>query len=439
MKNNVSIGLTLTAMLFACVVNAQIFVSTTPQNKNVVLEEFTGVGCPNCPGGHQIAQQIVEANPGRAWVIAFHPYNSSYTTPMPGDPDFRRHHPDSLYKIPYCGTSRYMPSAFINRRTYGGERLQGASAWTAKTNEILTEPSPVNVAIGTSYDATTKILSLMVEIYFTSTLTDAATLNVALTESNLVSQQEGATGPYVHKRIFRETFTAQWGDPVTEPTTQGSYITKTFTFDNSVQNYDMDTCEIVAYIVNANNDEVISSYGLEVGDNPISMPFAAFTYVENPAPGQTSLDFTDVSTGSPTSWLWSFEGGTPATSTDQNPQGIVYNFSGDYKVTLTATNQFGQNSKTDTITIVITGVNEPAGEQLLVFPNPSTGRFYISQIPEPCTITIINAASQMVRQLSIASKTDHYSFDLSELKRGIYYLRIKTNTKTWLQKLVLVN
>ena len=32
-----------------------------------------------------------------------------------------------------------------------------------------------------------------------------------------------------------------------------------------------------------------------------------------------SIDFTDLSTGDPTSWSWTFEGGDPANSTEQNP------------------------------------------------------------------------------------------------------------------------
>ena len=34
---------------------SQTFVSTTPENKNVILEEFTGITCVYCPDGHRIA------------------------------------------------------------------------------------------------------------------------------------------------------------------------------------------------------------------------------------------------------------------------------------------------------------------------------------------------------------------------------------------------
>ncbi len=47
-----------------------------------------------------------------------------------------------------------------------------------------------------------------------------------------------------------------------------------------------------------------------------------------------SVEFFDMSTGNITSWNWTFEGGTPATSTEQNPK-VTYNQAGSYAVTLT--------------------------------------------------------------------------------------------------------
>ncbi len=55
-----------------------------------------------------------------------------------------------------------------------------------------------------------------------------------------------------------------------------------------------------------------------------------------------SVQFTNTSTYSPTTFAWVFEGGTPATSTDANPL-IQYNTGGSFKVTLTVTNAYGSN------------------------------------------------------------------------------------------------
>ena len=68
-----------------------------------------------------------------------------------------------------------------------------------------------------------------------------------------------------------------------------------------------------------------------------------------------SVNFTDQSTGSPTSWSWSFTGGTPSTSTAQNPTGIVYSAPGTYTVVLTVSNSLGTNSLTKTAYITVLG------------------------------------------------------------------------------------
>jgi len=328
---------------------AQTYVSTEPLDKNVILEEFTGVRCPNCPQGHQTANQILEANPGRVWVIGFHPYNSNFTTPYAGDPDFRRHHPDEFYTIPYCGSSRFMPSAFINRRVYGGERIQSRTVWVSKTNEHLNEASPVNVGLATTYDSISNQLEIHVEIYYTADMTDENTINVAMSESGLIAQQSGGSTNYVHRHVFRETFTAQWGDPITEPTIQGSFIQYSFYFDNSANEYNMDECEIVAYIVNAETTEVISGIGVHVGDNTnFSPPEADFMAENIYIPVGESTIFTDLSTGGPETWEWNFEGGSPPTSDLQSPPPVFYNESGIYEVSLTVTNPNGSNNLTKT-------------------------------------------------------------------------------------------
>ncbi|MFD2822323.1 T9SS type A sorting domain-containing protein [Lacinutrix iliipiscaria] len=58
------------------------------------------------------------------------------------------------------------------------------------------------------------------------------------------------------------------------------------------------------------------------------------------------VTFTDETVPTATSWSWTFEGGTPATSTDQNPT-VTYAADGTYDVTLEVTNSFG----TDTVTL----------------------------------------------------------------------------------------
>ena len=62
-------------------------------------------------------------------------------------------------------------------------------------------------------------------------------------------------------------------------------------------------------------------------------------------------DFQDLSTGNPTSWEWTFGGGTPASSTDQNPQNICFNQVGTFDITLIVSNAAGSDTMVTTVTI----------------------------------------------------------------------------------------
>ena len=78
--------------------------------------------------------------------------------------------------------------------------------------------------------------------------------------------------------------------------------------------------------------------------------------VDDSAPSITinegeSIHFRDTSTGA-TAWQWTFDGGTPATSTEQNPV-VTYNTAGEYSVTLTASDGTNSNTLTRKAFIIV--------------------------------------------------------------------------------------
>lgn len=86
------------------------------------------------------------------------------------------------------------------------------------------------------------------------------------------------------------------------------------------------------------------------------MPIADFT-VDNIVPAIAQpVNFTDHSLNGPVSWLWTFEGGTPATSTDQNPTGITFAANGYKIITLKVTNANGTDLKTEERYIKVGGL-----------------------------------------------------------------------------------
>jgi PKD repeat protein len=109
-----------------------------------------------------------------------------------------------------------------------------------------------------------------------------------------------------------------------------------------------------------------------------SPPVADFIGTPTTVVVGNSVTFTDLSTNSPTSWSWSFPGGTPSSSTAQNPV-ITYNTVGQYAVTLVSANA-GGNSAPVTKNAYIHVVNPPASgtgcDTLDNVPNDTSAALY---------------------------------------------------------------
>lgn len=75
-------------------------------------------------------------------------------------------------------------------------------------------------------------------------------------------------------------------------------------------------------------------------------PAIAFGASDTSFCDKNAIDFFDFSTNNPTSWLWTFTGAVPSTSTLQNPTGIYYPSYGQFDVMLVACNANGCDSLT---------------------------------------------------------------------------------------------
>ena len=114
--------------------------------------------------------------------------------------------------------------------------------------------------------------------------------------------------------------------------------------------------EIYYDSVNPANDRIkAATYGrgLWKSDLYFTTPVADFAADKTIVPPGCPVNFTDLSLGVPTQWDWAFVGGTPSSSNEKNPQGIVFNTPGTYNIELTSSNSAGSGSilKTSYITV----------------------------------------------------------------------------------------
>ena len=242
------IVLSLLGLFSAFAVSAQTpqFVSTEPANKNVVIEEYTGINCGYCPDGHKRVREYEAANPGRVFGINIHAGSyaaNTYTTQWGNA---------LMNQAQVTG----FPSGSINREyfTYYDNYYQqeitsmalGRDMFVSCGNQILAQTSFVNVAAQASIDATTRTMTVNVEAYYTADAETASNkLNVVLVQDSIIGPQSGASGnpsqvtsdgQYIHMSMLRDMLTGQWGDDITAPEGStvipaGTLIQRTYTYN----------------------------------------------------------------------------------------------------------------------------------------------------------------------------------------------------------------
>tara|TARA_B100000242_G_scaffold265656_1_gene213938 strand:- start:139 stop:2169 length:2031 start_codon:yes stop_codon:yes gene_type:complete len=230
---------TLSLIFITISSTSQTFVSTVAENKNVVLEEFTGISCTFCPDGHRIANDIYTNNPADVVLINIHTGN--YASPQGPGTDF-----NTMFGSAIAGQSNLTgyPAGTVNRRVFAGLGQSSGTAmsrtnWQSASSQILNEPSYVNVAAQANLDISTRQLSVTVEAYYTgSSPVNTNKLNVALMQNNVEGPQTGASynptailpnGNYNHQHMLRHMLTGQWGVDITNTST-GSFFTNTYTY-----------------------------------------------------------------------------------------------------------------------------------------------------------------------------------------------------------------
>ena len=221
---------------------AQSLVDTVQHNKNVILEEFTGIHCGFCPDGHVIAQTIHSIFPLRVFLINVH--TGSYAQPSVGEPDFRTPFGSALSS--QSNLNGY-PAGTVNRHRFSFSQNGGTALsrndWQSATYDILSQLSPVNVASTAQYDTVTNELFIDVEIYYTDSQNVLYNyLNVAITQDSIIGPQSGAQtwnpngivpGPwqptYSHQHMLRHFVTGQSGQ-ILDSIIPGNFIHKRFTW-----------------------------------------------------------------------------------------------------------------------------------------------------------------------------------------------------------------
>jgi hypothetical protein len=303
------------ASLLSAGVWAQTIVSTQPQNRNVIIEEFTGVNCQYCPDGHRIVNEIIEANPGRVAGINIHQgyyaQNSPYTTV----------YGDALAE--QTGLQGY-PAGTVNRHVFSGNSTAlGRNSFAQASDVIMDMESPVNVAVVGRIDEANRQVTLHIEVYYTGNSTVTTNyLNIAVLQNNVMGQQTGGStwypemvenGQYRHMHMLRELLTGQWGQAI--PATQGTFIDTTIVYNvpqsiGQVEIPDLNDLDFVVFVAEGHQEILTGVKATIITDAPALSSFKVYQTGDCSLTYQPYVTINNSTESAFTNFVFNYDGGT---------------------------------------------------------------------------------------------------------------------------------
>ena len=239
---------------------SQTIVSTNPENKKIILEEYTGIHCTYCPDGHEIAQSLKDEYFDDLFIINIHV--GGYANPSSGEPDFRTSFGDAI--AGQSNLSGY-PSGSVNRQyfsnyTMNGGTAMGRGSWSNAVSQVINESAYVNVGVEASINVQNNQLTVHVEGYYTGTSPETTNyLNVVLIQNNTTGPQTGGGMGDNYNHMYRlvDMITGQWGQVINN-TSAGTFIDETFsyTIPSNYNGVDVELAElnVIAFISESYQD-----------------------------------------------------------------------------------------------------------------------------------------------------------------------------------------
>lgn len=176
------------------------------QGRQVLIEEFTGVQCVNCPAGSEAIEDLLDLYGERLVVVSVH--TGFFADPYPeSNYDFRTPEGDQLATL--LGSPLGYPTAVVNRKKFSGEnRLQlGRNKWAGYIADELQQPKIARIDISAELDRETLELSSSVAVFFDESPANPLKLSLFLTETGVADLQktpDGIDPEYPHRHVFRD-------------------------------------------------------------------------------------------------------------------------------------------------------------------------------------------------------------------------------------------
>lgn len=222
--------------------NRLIYVEPVEVSKRVLIEDFTGQRCINCPDATLVIEEMQEQY-GADNIIAVGIHSGPYAKTLSGQPfPLWTEIGDYYYK---SWNIENAPTGVIDRKAVSST----PQSWGDIVRAELQEPAPIELDAATSYDEATRTVTINVNAK--GVLDVTGKLQLWLIEDNIINIQymkDDVINPsYVHNHVFRTAVNGQDGEDFSIAWDEEKTVTNTYVLDEA---WKAENMSVVAFVYN---------------------------------------------------------------------------------------------------------------------------------------------------------------------------------------------
>ncbi len=269
-----------------------VFPAITTHIKKILIEDFTGHICGNCPRAAKELHDLDSIYPGRIIGLGLH-VGVGFANPSPsfnGSPSYAynsdfRTNAGTEYDDIFGASAFGLPQGMFNRKDFDATNqthLKFYLNWKSYITSIINEPALADLQIINNYNASDRKVCCSVRSSFLTTLTGTYKLVVLLAQDSIrsnslepnVGWQYNITvndSLYTHRHVLRDAITPSgaWGELIGTGTINAGTINNQRFAYKIPANYkgvicDPHHCSIIAFIYNTATYEIIQSEEVKV-------------------------------------------------------------------------------------------------------------------------------------------------------------------------------
>ena len=245
-------------------------------NKKVLLEDYTGHGCVNCPGAAVLAHDLKESFCDRIVIISVHA--GFFAEPNFGnnplfDADFTTEG-GNTWDTYFGNSSMGNPNGLVDRMKGSNGYVIYPQSWAQVADAQLMEAAKALITISNDFDNDNNTLSTTIKTDFQEAVEGTYKLIVCITQDNIIAPQKNndpEVGPtpidsaYVHNHVLRKVINGSWGENLSNSGTVDMSVTyeKTYT-QEFIEGWIPADCHVVAFVYHEETKQVLQVEELPV-------------------------------------------------------------------------------------------------------------------------------------------------------------------------------